>query len=52
VRVKVDVRTPVACGENTIEIVQEAFAATEALHESDEMLKSDELNPLRTALRT
>lgn len=50
--VRVVVRTPAACGEKTIEMVQEAFAAMEPPHVSAEMLKSEELRPLRTALRT
>jgi hypothetical protein len=52
VMVKGDIRTPAACGENTIAIVQDAFAAMEPLYELDAILKSDELNPLRRALRT
>lgn len=50
VMVKVVVRIPAACGVNTIEIVQEALAEREPLQVSEEMLKSPELKPLRTAL--
>jgi hypothetical protein len=50
VRVSVVVRMPVAVGEKTIEMVQEAFAGMEPLQVSAEMLKSEELKPLRTAL--
>ena len=47
---KVVVRTPMAVGEKTIEIVQEAFAAMEPLQLSAETLKSEELKPVRTEL--
>lgn len=50
VMARVVVRIPVAVGEKTSEMVQEAFAAIEPLHVSAEMLKSVELKPLRTAL--
>ena len=49
--VRVVLRTPKASGEKTIEIVQEALEAREPLQVSAEMLKSEALKPLRTALR-
>jgi len=42
---------PEAMGEKTRAMVQEALAATEPLQVSEEMLKSEALKPLRTALR-
>jgi hypothetical protein len=51
VSVRVVVRMPEAMGEKTRAMVQEALAATEPLQVSEEMLKSEALKPLRTALR-